>query len=204
MDHTIDTKVFKKNNAYPNHLTKDIIEVKDTIENNVLTMKCSYAENNEIKNETFRFNLLPENIDRRSGIISNKYELGEKRKKKLSAATGVWEVGWYIPSKKYPEESKSDVLTQQILQNKEKVAPEILAIAMYCVAKNKEYPIFDIDIIAPIPNHENDRHKDCKAVSIGTYLTEILKKNGNDNVKSNVGLLHVWWCLGLVDMPLEH
>ena len=169
-------------------MTKDIIEVKDSIENNVLIMKCNYGENNEIKNETFRFNLLPENIDRRSGRISND-ELGEKRKSKLSAATGVWEVGWYIPSKKYPEEFKSDALTQQIWQNKEKIAPEILAIAMYCVAKNKEYPIFDIDIIAPIPNHENDRYKDCKAVSIGTYLTEILKKNGNDNVKFNRHLL---------------
>ena len=101
-------------------MTKDIIEVKDSIENNVLTMKCNYAENNKIKNEKFRFNLLPENIDKRSGRPSND-EFGEKRKKKLSAATGVWEVGWYIPSKKYPEEFKSDALTQQIWQNKEKL-----------------------------------------------------------------------------------
>ena len=169
-------------------MTKEIIEVKDTIENNVLTMKCKYAENSGNTEETFRFNLLPENIDKRSGRPSND-EFGEKRKNKLSAATGVWEVGWYIPSKKYPEEFKSDALTQQIWQNKEHSEPEILAIAMYCVAKNKEYPIFDIDIIAPVPNHENDRHKDCKAVSIGKYLTEILKKNGNDNVKFNRHLL---------------
>ena len=57
------------------------------------------------------------------------------------------------------------------------------------LAINKKYPIFDVDIIAPIPNHENDPYKNFKAVSIAKYFTGILKKNGNDNIEFKRNLL---------------
>ena len=167
-------------------MTKNIIDFEDSVENNVLIMKCKYAENSGIVEKTFRFNLLPENVDRKSGRFVGTQH-GDQRVNRLSAATGVLEVGWYIPKKS--EGHKIDELTQQILKNKEHDAAEILAIAMYCVAKRNQYPIFDVDIIAPIPNHKDDFYRNYKAVSIGMHLFEILRKKGNNNVKFEKDLL---------------
>jgi predicted amidophosphoribosyltransferase len=144
---------------------------------------------NKEQDITYKFYLLPSNVDhktgRRDGHSNSNYS--NNRKNRLSSATDVWQVGYYIPSKY--ENAKNDHLTQQILKNKEHCRPHILAIGMYSLATKKKFPIFDVDIIAPIPNFEKSPFKNNKAVSIARYLTLAMQKNGHNRVVFKENLL---------------
>ena len=60
---------------------------------------------------------------------------------------------------------------------------------MYSLAKEKKFPIFDVDIIAPIPNFKTDPFRKNKAFSIAKYLTLLMQKNGHKQVVFNENLL---------------
>ena len=144
---------------------------------------------NKEQDITYKFYLLPSNVDyktgRRDGHSYSNYL--NDRKNRLSSATYVWQLGYYIP-KKY-EHSERDNLSQQILSNKEHHNPDILTIAMYSLATRKKFPIFDVDIIAPVPNFEKSPFKDNKAVSIAKHLTLVMQKHGHNRVVFKENLL---------------
>ena len=144
---------------------------------------------NKDQDITYKFYLLPNDVDYKTGRknVDNNGNYPNNRKDRLSSVTDLWQLGYYIP-RKY-EHSERDYLSQQILSNKEHHHPDILAIAMYSLAKKKKFPIFDVDVIAPVPNFETDPFKNNKAVSIAKYLTLAMQKNGHKQVIFKESLL---------------
>lgn len=142
---------------------------------------------NKDQDITYKFYLLPNNVDCRTGRKNVSSSEFNKRRNRLTSATDVWQLGYYIPIKY--EHSERDRLSQQIISNKEHNCPDTLSIAMYSLAKEKKFPIFDVDIIAPIPNFKTDPFRKNKAFSIAKYLTLLMQKNGHKQVVFNENLL---------------
>jgi len=131
----------------------------------------------------FEYEFLPRDVDYIFGnYLTRQFSsYSQTRKKKLSLASNIWQMGWYLPTSnpKFGYSPRYHNITKHILDNKHPVEdyiPHLLALSMYIKAKKENFDIFDADIIVPVPNfHLNDN---TSAVSISKELTKIMNKNG--------------------------
>ena len=125
----------------------------------------------------FEHEFLPDYVDYDIGHWKG-YPGGEDRRRRLSLASNVWQVGWYLPPYKFGSPEKYD-LTNHILENKsqlENYVPRLLALSMYIKAEREKFDIFDTHVIVPVPNFCLDDNSG--AVSISNELAEIMREKG--------------------------
>ena len=151
------------------------VEPKETPKGQIDCHRITITEDGINKFE-FEHEFLPDYVDYDIGHWKG-YPGGEDRRRRLSLASNIWQVGWYLPPYKFGSPEKYD-LTNHILKNKKPQVfyARLLALSMYVKAKKENFGIFDANIIVPVPNFRLDDNS--SAVSISKELAKIMNENG--------------------------
>ena len=91
---------------------------------------------------------------------------------------------YYYSKRKYPNQHKTDQVTQDILSNKhgDASAGERIAEMMDRYVVKHEYLLKDVAHIIPVPNYESNTN--CKAPLIANLLAEKIRKRTGKNIHS--------------------
>ena len=92
---------------------------------------------------------------------------------------------YYYSKRKYPNQHKTDQVTQDILSNKhayDTSAGERIAEMMDRYVVKHEYLVKDVALIIPVPNYGSSTN--CKAPLIANLLAEKIRKRSGKNIHS--------------------
>jgi len=129
---------------------------------------------NEKQIDMWEYELLKPNTDFAGGLIKNPEQKTRRRSRLKDAGQNVWQMGIYFPHSKFPEKHKTSDLAQHIIKNKtDDSSSGKIALGMYLTAKERNFEIFNVDYIVPIPNFRNEN---VKAVSIANALSNIINE----------------------------
>jgi hypothetical protein len=162
------------------HRVEENVEPTNGVSIDVLYFTVKFDNGNTLD---FEYEFLPRDVDYIFGnYLTRKFSsYSQTRKKKLSLASNIWQMGWYLPTSnpKFGYSPRYHDITKHILDNKHPVEdyiPHLLALSMYIKAEREGFGIFDASVIVPVPNFCLDDNSG--AVSISNELAKIMTKNG--------------------------